>query len=128
MFVFAGAFNGADVDLDKLRSFGVKTEFLGRVGLLYALEKAQIDEYIDALKNSRQLELYLELFPSQKKNKDKVIQAISEQLIDAYENNTLGFRLVNTLINQYFITGGFPKKKPNKVVFNKPMVMDFEEN
>ena len=36
LFVFAGAFNNEPhITLDRLRDFGVKTEFLGRVGLIY---------------------------------------------------------------------------------------------
>ena len=38
LFIFAGAFNGQEnLSLDELRSFGIKTEFLGRVGLIYNL-------------------------------------------------------------------------------------------
>ena len=40
LFVFAGAFNNEEnMSLDKLRTFGVKTEFLGRVGLVYSTDK-----------------------------------------------------------------------------------------
>lgn len=36
LFVFAGAFNGEEnITLDRLREIGLKTEFLGRVGLVY---------------------------------------------------------------------------------------------
>lgn len=40
LFVFAGAFNGEEnIDMDRLREFGLKTEFLGRVGLCFAMQK-----------------------------------------------------------------------------------------
>ena len=43
LFVFAGAFNNEEhVTLDKLRNFGVKTEFLGRVGLIYNTKKCSV--------------------------------------------------------------------------------------
>jgi len=40
LFIFAGAFNGEeDLDLDRLREFGIKTEFLGRVGLTFPMKQ-----------------------------------------------------------------------------------------
>lgn len=40
LFIFAGAFNGEeDITINRLRDFGVKPEFLGRVGLIYNAEK-----------------------------------------------------------------------------------------
>ena len=127
LFIFAGAFNGAEMSLDKLRDFGVKTEFLGRVGLLYNMEKSTVAEYIEALKNSKQFALYSELFPMSTKKKAEAIDAISKEIRAAYDTNTLGFRLVNTLINQYFISGGFPEKTPNKSVFHKKMQLEHDE-
>lgn len=39
LFAFAGAFNGEEnIDIDRLREMGLKTEFLGRVGLAYGLD------------------------------------------------------------------------------------------
>ena len=127
LFIFAGAFNGAEMSLDKLRDFGVKTEFLGRVGLLYNMEKATIAEYIDALKNSKQFAMYSELFPMSAKKKAEAIDAISREIKTTYDTNTLGFRLVNTLINQYFISGGFPEKSTSKIVFHKKMQLEHNE-
>lgn len=36
----------------------------------------------------------------------EVVSVIREYLTANYENNTLGARIINTLINQYFIKGG----------------------
>ena len=105
LFIFAGAFNGEpDITIDRLREFGIKTEFIGRVGLVYNLEKLTLESLINILENSILLKTYLELFADVKR-KD-VIKKISKFIEEYYENNTLGARLVNTLIHQYFIKGG----------------------
>lgn len=105
LFIFAGAFNGEeDITIDRLRDFGIKTEFIGRVGLLYNLGKLTLSDLIDILKNSKLLENYIDLF--EEINKKDCISTISEYITNNYENNTLGARLVTTLIHQYFIKGG----------------------
>lgn len=105
LFIFAGAFNGEpDITIDRLREFGIKTEFIGRVGLIYNLEKLTISSLIAILTHSPLLEKYINLFTDVKK--EKVIKKISKFIEEYYENNTLGARLVNTLIHQYFIKGG----------------------
>jgi len=105
LFVFAGAFNGEpDINIDRLREFGIKTEFIGRVGLVYNLEKLTIDDLLEILVNSTLLKNYFELF--EKVDKRHCIDLISSFIKENYENNTLGARLVTTLIHQYFIKGG----------------------
>lgn len=45
LFVFAGAFNNEPhITLDRLRDFGVKTEFLGRVGLIYNTKPLTLED------------------------------------------------------------------------------------
>lgn len=105
LFVFAGAFNGEpDITMDRLRDFGIKTEFIGRCGLLYELEKLSVESMLSILDQSPLLETYLKLFANQ--DKKEVVGVIGDFIKDTYENNTLGARLVNTLIHQYFIKGG----------------------
>jgi ATP-dependent protease Clp ATPase subunit len=90
--------------VDKLREFGIKTEFLGRVGLIFNLEKLSIESMYAALQNSVILDNYLVLFPSIKR--DDVEEAIMYVVAKEHSKNTLGIRLLNTLINQYFINDG----------------------
>lgn len=105
LFIFAGAFNGEEnITIDRLREFGIKTEFIGRVGLIYNLEKLTVESLISILKSSPLLKTYLDLFNNV--DKKDVVSVISEFIKKYYENNTLGARLVNTLIHQYFIKGG----------------------
>lgn len=105
LFVFAGAFNGEEnLTIDKLRDFGVKTEFLGRVGLLYNMTKLSLESMRHALLQSRLLQRYLLLFPEVKK--EDVVDAVMVVMAQMYERNTLGIRLINTLLHQFFINDG----------------------
>ena len=105
LFVFAGAFNNDEkITLDKLRNFGVKTEFLGRVGLIYNTKRLTLEDLYVILENSDLLDTYMKIF-SDVRREDVVIK-IKDFLIQNYNNNTIGARIINTLINQYFIKGG----------------------
>lgn len=121
LFVFAGAFNGEEnLSLDRLREFGLKTEFLGRVGLIYNVEKLSLESLEEVLVHSKLLQTYLHLFPDAKKSKvtKEIMTAVREQ----YDHNTLGIRLINTLLHQYFINGGnLREKEVKKTTFQKTM-------
>lgn len=116
LFVFAGAFNNEeDIDLDRLRNFGIKTEFLGRVGLTYSLPRMTLEQMKTILKKSRLLHTYLALFSDVEQ--DQVTQDIMQAVEQHFEKNTIGVRVLNTLIHQYFIDGGLKEKETKKVTF-----------
>lgn len=120
LFIFAGAFNGEeDIDLDRLREFGIKTEFLGRVGLAYGMTKLTLEEMENILVNSTLLSTYLDLFKEVKK--DEVVTKVMEVITRNHEQNTIGARLINTLIHQYFIEGGLKEKAVKKTTFQKSL-------
>jgi ATP-dependent protease Clp ATPase subunit len=120
LFVFAGAFNGEEnIDLDRLREFGIKTEFLGRVGLAYGMEKVSLADMENILNNSKLLANYLELIPDAKKK--TVVSAVMKVITESYEKNTLGVRMINTLLHQYFIEGGLTEKETKKTTFQKTL-------
>lgn len=122
LFVFAGAFNGEEnIDLDRLREMGIKTEFLGRVGLAYGLEKLTLEDLKQILESSNLLKNYLELFTDAKKA--EVVKAVMTVVEQNFEKNTIGARLINTLIHQYFINGGLNEKEARKVTFQKTMTL-----
>ena len=105
LFVFAGAFNGEkDVTIDRLREIGLKTEFLGRVGLTYTTNKLTVENLFEILESSNLLKTYLNLFADV--DAEKAVLELKGFIQKNYEMNSLGARLVNTLINQYFIKGG----------------------
>jgi len=105
LFVFAGAFNGEEnISIDRLRDLGLKTEFLGRVGLVYNTNRLTLNNLYDILDNSKLLKTYLQLFEDV--DEEAVTYRLKAIIEKNYENNTLGARMINTLINQYFIKGG----------------------
>lgn len=105
LFVFAGAFNGEkNITLDRLREMGLKTEFLGRVGLVFNTKPISQESLIKIVERSPLLKAYLEIFSDA--DPDKAKEVITNHVIDNCEANTLGVRMVNTLIHQYFINGG----------------------
>jgi ATP-dependent protease Clp ATPase subunit len=124
LFIFAGAFNGEEnITIDRLREFGIKTEFIGRVGLIYNLEKLTLESLINILEKSPLLKMYLDLFEDT--NREDAIKKISNFIEEYYENNTLGARLVNTLIHQYFIKGGELGFEEAKIItFQKKLKFD----
>lgn len=105
LFIFAGAFNNEEhVTIDKLRRFGVKTEFLGRVGLVYNAQTLKLEHLYQILEKSELLETYLKIFKDV--NRKDVVDKIKGFLKENYNHNSIGARIINTLINQYFIKGG----------------------
>lgn len=123
LFVFAGAFNGEeDITIDRLRDFGIKTEFIGRVGLVYNLPKISLDSMLEVLQNSDHLNKYLNLFTNV--SKPEVIDKISAHVKLNYEKNTMGIRYINSLITQYFISGGkLQESEVKKISFNKTLTL-----
>jgi len=121
IFVFAGAFNNeSDITLDRLRELGIKTEFLGRVGLVYNTAPLTLDALYSILENSKLLNDYLKLFSDV--DKDDVVNTLKAHIERNFEMNTLGARYVTTLINQYFIKGGeLEESEVKKVSFSKKL-------
>lgn len=120
LFIFAGAFNGElEITIDKLRDFGVKTEFLGRVGLVFNMEKMPLAELLELVETSELIEHYAKLMPESDPVAAKA--RVSEVISENYEHNTLGARQINTLVHQYFINGGITKVAAKEVTFSKTL-------
>ena len=120
LFIFAGAFNNEEnITIDRLRDFGIKTEFLGRVGLVYSLSKLSLDNLKDILSESSLLQMYLQLFEDIDRN--ECLNDLNMYLEKVYDNNTLGARIINTMLNQYFIKGGLPEDEVQKITFQKKL-------
>jgi ATP-dependent protease Clp ATPase subunit len=124
LFVFAGAFNGEEnITLDRLREMGLKTEFLGRVGLVYGLQKLTLEDLEKILDKSALLASYLELYVNAKK--ETVTSKIMDAVRENYDNNTIGVRILSTLIHQYFINGGaLTGKQVKQTTFQNKMELD----
>jgi ATP-dependent protease Clp ATPase subunit len=123
LFIFAGAFNGEeDLDLDRLREFGIKTEFLGRVGLTYPMKQLTLEQLGDILDRHPLLHKYLALFTDVKH--EDVWTEVMAAIEDNYQKNTLGARLITTLLHQYFIDGGLSKPEVKKTSFQKTLKLN----
>lgn len=121
LFIFAGAFNGEEnIGIDRLREIGVKTEFLGRVGLTFSTQKLSKEDLLQLLEDSPLLIKYLKLYTDVKKR--DVVKVVGEYLLEAYELDTLGARSVNSLIHRYFIHGGkLTKETVKRTSFQKEL-------
>lgn len=125
LFIFAGAFNGEEnIDIDRLREFGIKTEFLGRVGLVFNAGMLSLETLYNIFETSSLFKKYCSLFEGVDEN--KIRQEIKDKIKENYENNTLGARMINTLIHQYFVKGGFPEKAAETVTFQKKLTLTCE--
>lgn len=120
LFIFAGAFNNEeDINLDRLRELGLKTEFLGRVNIIYNVEKLSLDDLYAIVDSSELLEQYCQLFENVDKN--EVAEKIKLYLKNTIENNSIGARLISALIHQYFINGKLDDTIVSKSSFSKPI-------
>lgn len=120
LFVFAGAFNGEEnISIDRLREIGLKTEFLGRVGLVYNTEPLTMESLFAIIDNSILLDKYCKLFDNV--DKETITYELKAHIQKHFEMNTLGARLINTMIHQYFINGKLPEKEVEKITFSKKL-------
>lgn len=104
LFVFSGAFNGEqNLTPSRLKEIGIKNEFLGRVGLLFNTEDLSLNDLKMILQNSPLLEQYLEIF--NQVSKEEVVDYIFKHIEKSFKRNSVGARMINTFIHQYFISG-----------------------
>ncbi len=105
LFVFGGAFNGKEITTaTELLEIGVRSEFVGRVPLVFHMEKMTLEALMQIMEQSELLENYLTMFEHY--DPDKVINDCCQLLEQAYERNVFGARIVNGIIHQYFINNG----------------------
>lgn len=121
LFIFAGAFNGEEnITLDRLREIGLKTEFLGRVGLVYNTKPLTLEDMYAIIDKSELLDKYIALFENS--DRETVALKLKAYIQKNHEMNTLGARLINTLIHQYFIKGGeLENKAVEEISFQKKL-------
>jgi len=101
MWVFAGAFKGKNIQNTKdLNALGIKEEFIGRVPLVYQTKTPTLKDLLSTLECSQLLTNYCETF---KQSRDVALTCLSKQVSNAFSSNTIGYRIINKLIHQYFI-------------------------
>jgi ATP-dependent protease Clp ATPase subunit len=120
LFVFAGAFNNEpDITIDRLRELGIKTEFLGRVGLVYNTAPTTLESLYRILEASPLLAKYLTLFANV--NREEVVTLMKDYITRNFAMNTVGARMVNTIIHQYFIKGHLKEEEVKTVTFQQTL-------
>lgn len=108
LFFFAGAFNNEEgITLNRLRQFGIRNEFLGRVGLVFHVNKPTLAELAEALKTHTIFKHYREIYPTI--DSDGVFNYIMTIVSKYHEQNQLGMRILTTLLHQtYLYKGNIP--------------------
>lgn len=105
LFFFAGAFNNEEnITLNRLRQFGIRNEFLGRVGLVFHVDKPTLEELGAALNKSKVFDTYVKVFPSI--TKQSVYDYVMSIVAKYHEQNQLGMRILTTLLHQAYLYGG----------------------
>lgn len=120
LFIFAGAFNGEEnITLDRLRELGLKTEFLGRVGLVYNTKPLTLEDLYEIIDSSELLIQYCNLFENS--DRELISLTLKNYIQKNYEMNTLGARLINTMIHQYFIKGKLQESEVKEISFQNKL-------
>lgn len=101
LFIFAGAFSGQQIDtLDALRETGLRTEFIGRVPLVFSTQAIPLKELKDALPKTSLFKNYIEMT---KENPKVAVKEINKLLESQIKQLDLGVRLLHSVIHQYFM-------------------------
>lgn len=101
LFIFAGAFQGQNItDLQGLRDAGMRTEFVGRVPLVFSTKQVSRDELIKALPRTKLLNDYLSLTGQ---NKSTAVKEIIKLMDSQQKQADLGIRLMASCTHMYFM-------------------------
>ncbi len=102
LFIFAGAFQGQNIKtLKDLRDAGMRTEFVGRVPLVFSTDSIGTNELLSALPRTKLLRDYLTLYPEI--TKAKAVKEISELIRNQQKQCDLGIRLLTSCTHQFFM-------------------------
>lgn len=127
LFIFAGAFNGEEtVTYDRLRDFGLRNEFLGRLGLLVHVPRPTLEHIYNSLGSNVVFNTYCRLYNVEPKPVADYLMNIISQY---HENNNIGLRLINALCHQYFFNNGnIPTEVVESICLTKSNVLiDFSD-
>lgn len=104
LFIFAGAFSGRKIDdLKDLREAGMRTEFIGRVPLVFSTQAIPMNELKLALPKMALFQNYLRM--NQDVTEKVAVKEICALMEKQIKNSDLGIRLLSSVIHQYFMRG-----------------------
>jgi ATP-dependent protease HslVU (ClpYQ) ATPase subunit len=128
LFVFAGAFNNeTNINVNRLSELGVKREFLGRVPLVFEIEKLQVTDLIKIAERSNLLEQWLKLAcidneSDYESEKYKALAEIKRYIEKKSDDNIIGARWISALIHRYFLNGKkLTDENEESLMPNKPV-------
>lgn len=104
LFIFAGAYSNQKIDnLQALRDTGMRTEFVGRVPLVFYTEAVPLSELARHITNVGLYQEYKKLYPA---TIDKTASRGIVNMLEVQSKDTpIGIRLLNSVIHQYFMKG-----------------------
>lgn len=106
LFIFCGAFNNQpNVNHEWLKTVGVKTEFLGRVPLVYNIPSIELEDILKMVDTYPLLLKYFELEGTVESQQEDIKNILKKKLTDDFKKNTLGIRFLGSLVHQIFING-----------------------
>jgi ATP-dependent protease HslVU (ClpYQ) ATPase subunit len=102
LFIFAGAYSNQEITtLAQLKDAGLRTEFVGRVPLVYSTSPVSLAELEAAIPSIDLFIKYRRMFNKTKQGKD--VAEIIKMLKIQNEEMNIGIRLLNSCIHQYFM-------------------------
>lgn len=102
LFIFAGAYSNHSITkMAELRDAGLRTEFIGRVPLILTTKEVPISEIRNCIKETTLFNYYMLMFPDT--NRVDAIKKISNMLTAQQKELSIGIRLLNSIIHQYFM-------------------------
>lgn len=113
LFFFAGSFGGVHLECSTdLLTHGMRPELHGRIPIHVHIQKPSLDAILRGVQHSTLLKEYVQV--EEGKNYNDCVDAISSRAAEVYEHNLIGMRLINALVHEYFIEGGFTRPPVRK--------------
>lgn len=102
LFIFAGAYSNQRITtIGELRDAGLRTEFVGRVPLVFSTEEVPLAELKKYLKQVALFGEYLKIYPNT--DQREAVHNICELLSEQQKDTPIGIRLLNSCIHQHFM-------------------------
>lgn len=104
LFVFAGAYSNQKItNISELQSAGLRTEFVGRVPLVLSTVEVPLAELRKHINKAQLFAAYSKFHGLTKEQERKAITWIVDRMAEQKKEMTIGIRLLNSTIHQYFM-------------------------
>ena len=102
LFIFAGAYSNQKIEtMQQLKDAGLRTEFVGRVPLVYSTQEVSLEELKSCIPKIKLFTSYRKLFNKRPVSRD--VDSITAILKKQSEEMNIGIRLLNSAIHQHFM-------------------------